>query len=212
MPDSNTFNKNSNGITTALLLAAEPGNCLQPSTDSAPRCFTEINGVSLLARQVRSLRQCGIERLVVIVGHLEHCLRKYLNGIAGDLSVEYITDLQYRRNNSLHSLWLARNTIEEPFLLIESDLFFEVHLLEEMLQPDRIAVSRMHSRMSGATVTLDQHQQLAAFQIGAHSPPPGGLVCKTVNMYSFSLPSWRRVAERLDRRISEGKAGGLQPA
>ncbi len=35
---------------------------------------------------------------------------------------------------------------------------------------------------------------------------------KTVNIYSFSLPSWRRVAARLDRRIMAGKVNDYYEA
>ena len=193
-------------ITTALLLAAGTGSRLWPLTDDAPKCLTEIGGTTILERLVRSLRSRGFKRLVIVVGHLDRCIRQALRTSVDGLTIEFIRSPRYRTTNNIYSLWMARNTIREPFLLIESDLVFDTALLDDMLEPDRIAVSRMLPWMNGTTVTLDPWQQVTGFHVGGH-PAPAELSYKTVNMYSFSPPSWRRVASRLDQYISAGRVG-----
>ena len=65
-------------ITTALLLAAGSGCRLRPLTDDQPKCLTDVDGVPILERLVRCLRQQGLNRLVVVVGHQEHQIREFL--------------------------------------------------------------------------------------------------------------------------------------
>lgn len=49
----------------ALLLAAGLGTRLRPITDKIPKCLIPVNGVPLLKRWVDSVRNAGIERVVI---------------------------------------------------------------------------------------------------------------------------------------------------
>jgi len=202
-------------ITTALLLAAGTGSRLQPLTDDLPKCLTEINETPILERLVRSLRAWEFERLVVVVGHLDGCVRDFLDSSKSGLDVQYVRSPKYRTTNNIQSLWAARHAIQEPFLLLECDLVFDEVLLGEMLEPDRIAVSRILPWMNGTTVSLDHSRRVIRFHMGRDQPPdqpPDELTHKTVNMYSFSRASWHRVTRRLERHISAGRVNGYYEA
>jgi CTP:phosphocholine cytidylyltransferase-like protein len=72
-----------------------------------------------------------------------------------------------------------------------------------MLHPNKIATSKLKGWMNGTTVTIDPLQQVSAFQMGTDEAP--GEVChKTVNMYSFTMASWRRVTNRLTEHVVAG--------
>ena len=97
-------------ITTALLLAAGTGSRLQPLTNDAPKCLTEINGISLLERQLSCLRQRGFKRLVVVVGYLEHGIRDFLDQRASGPEIDYVVTPRYRTTRSRKSPDPARAT------------------------------------------------------------------------------------------------------
>ena len=99
---------------------------------------------------------------------------------------------------------MAQNKIRESFLLVESDLVFEASLLEDLLYPDKIAISRMQPWMNGTTVTIDSLNRVRAFSMGRNTYTEG-TPYKTVNIYSLSDSSWRKVVERLGLHISSGK-------
>jgi choline kinase len=98
---------------------------------------------------------------------------------------------------------MARKVINEPFLLLESDLVYDPSLLEDMLYPDRIAIAKMQPWMNGTFVTIDKHQRVKAFFAG-DTDCPDETRYKTVNIYSISLNSWRRVVNKLDKHIVAG--------
>ena len=198
-------------IKTALLLAAGTGSRLQPLTDDSPKCLTEVNETTILERLIRGLRACEFERLVVVVGHLDGCVRDFLDSSANGLTIEYIWSAKYRTTNNIYSLWAARHAIQEPFLLLECDLVFDDILLGKMLKPDRIAVSRILPWMNGTTVSLDRSRRVTRFHMG-RDQPPAGLIHKTVNMYSFSRLSWQRVTRRLEQHVSAGRVNGYYEA
>ncbi len=101
-------------------------------------------------------------------------------------------------------MWVARHAIQESFLLLEFDLVFDDVLLGNMLVPHRIAVSRILPWMNGTTVLLDPLSRVTRFRLD-RDEPPNELAHKTVNMYSFSRPSWQRVSRRLEQHISAGR-------
>lgn len=67
-----------NRVTTAVLLAAGTGSRLQPLTNDAPKCLSDVNGITILERLVRCLRGHGVERLIVVVGYLDQRVREFL--------------------------------------------------------------------------------------------------------------------------------------
>ena len=193
-------------VTTALLLAAGTGSRLRPLTIDAPKCLTEVGGTPILGRLIDNLRSQGIYRLVVVTGYLDHCIRAFLQKNAPDLQVDYIFNPVYLTTNNIYSLWLARQAIQEPFVLIESDLVFQASMLKDMLIPDKIAISQLLPWMNGTTVELDDQNGVTAFH--ANRGTDGSCKYKTVNIYSLSLQSWRKVIVQLDCYIADERLGG----
>ncbi len=191
-------------VTTALLLAAGIGSRLYPLSQNAPKCLTLVSGVSILERLVSNLSLHGFKRLVVVTGYLENCIKNFLGTRIGDIVIDYIFSPPYKTTNNIYSLWMARKIINEPFLLLESDLVFDESLLDAMMYPDRIAVAKMQPWMNGTCVTINQSHHVNAF-LAANADSFGQIKYKTVNIYSISLNSWNEIVKRLDKHISDGK-------
>ena len=191
-------------ITTALLLAAGAGTRLQPLTNNCPKCLTEVHGVPILGRLVSCLLAQGFNRLVVVVGYRDGQIRDYLESLDSSLTIDFVDCRDYATTNNIYSLWRAREHIREPFVLIESDLVFDSHLLGLMRVHDRIAIARFQSALFGTSVSIDDFGRVMSFHIGA-DPFASGFGHKTVNLYSLSTETWREVVRRLDRRIAAGK-------
>jgi len=198
-------------VRTALLLAAGLGSRLAPLTDAVPKCLVSMSGVPILERLVRSLDSHGFERLVMVTGYKAEAIRDYLGESFGGIAIEYIVSPLFETTNNIYSLWLARHLVDEPFLLVESDLVFDEHLLAPLLQPERIAVSRQLPWMGGTTVTLDGSGNVNAFY-----PPPAGVYGQhctdidhfmAVNICSLARDTWHDVCERLDQHVAAGQTG-----
>jgi L-glutamine-phosphate cytidylyltransferase len=196
---------------TAVLLAAGLGSRLAPLTDSVPKCLLAVSGVPIVAQLVRCLDRYGFDRLVVVTGYKAEAIRDYLGDRFGGIAIEYVVSPLFETTNNIYSLWLTRGVVDEPFLLVESDLVFDEELLEPMLHPGRIAVSRQLPWMSGTTVTLDADGRVDAF----YTAPPGvyGQHCTdinhfmAVNIHSLARDTWREVCTRLDQHVAAGQTG-----
>jgi choline kinase len=180
----NNNHSQENRVTTALLLAAGTGKRLQPLTDSIPKCLIEVGGISILERLIDNLCGNGFKRLVIVVGFLGHRIQRFVNEYAGDLEIELITNPLFQTTNNIYSLWLARKNIQESFLLVESDLIFEVSQLEGLLYPNKTAISLMQPWMNGTTVTMDALNRIQTFAVGDTT---NGTRYKTVNIQPFAF-------------------------
>ena len=198
---------NNERVTTALLLAAGTGSRLYPLTQKAPKCLTIVNGVSILERMISNLNLHGFKRLVVVTGYLENHIRDFLGNEIRGMKIDYVFSPLYKTTNNIYSLWMAREVINEPFLLLESDLVFDESLLKDMLYPDRIAVAKMQPWMNGTSVIINQSQRVKAF-LTDNADSNGENKYKTVNIYSISLNSWHGIIKRLNNHILAGKVNG----
>lgn len=199
--------QNKNRITTALLLAAGTGSRLLPLTGESPKCLTLVNEISILARLVENLASQGIKKLVVVTGHLSASIEDFLGEKCGNIDIEYIHSPLYKTTNNIYSLWMARERMVEPFILIESDLVFDVSLLSGMMYPDRMAVAGIKDWMNGTTVTINKDRKVLGFKNDT-TFCEDEIKYKTVNIYSFSQSSWKAISKRLDKHIQEEKVNG----
>ncbi|MFV2056285.1 MAG: phosphocholine cytidylyltransferase family protein [Thiohalomonadales bacterium] len=201
---------NTTKITTALLLAAGTGTRLQPLTLDAPKCLTEVGGIPILERLINNLRAQGFKRLIVVIGHLGDCIRDYLQQNVSDIHVDYVINPDYRTTNNLYSLWLAREQVHESFLLVESDLVFEPWMLDDMLQPNKIAISKILPWMNGTTVELGiapgLERRVSAFRTG-DDIIDAVRQYKTVNICSLSINSWNKIEKTLSHYVEQGRLG-----
>ena len=198
---------NNERVTTALLLAAGTGSRLYPLTQKAPKCLTIVNGVSILERMISNLNLHGFKRLVVVTGYLENHIRDFLGNEIRGMKIDYVFSPLYKTTNNIYSLWMAREVINEPFLLLESDIVFDQSLLGPMLYSDRMAVAKMQTWMNGTSVTINQSQRVKAF-LTDNADSNGETKYKTVNIYSISLNSWHGIVKRLNKHILAGKVNG----
>lgn len=178
---------------------------MRPLTLDAPKCLTIVGGKPILERLIENLRVQGIQKIIVVTGYLENCIREFLQQHKGDMQVEYVFNPAYQTTNNIYSLWLARQAIKEPFLLVECDLVFDPSMLDEMLQPNKIAVSKILPWMNGTTVELNRDKSVTSFELGQDLDNTPRY--KTVNIYSLSLGSWNKVVDRLSDYISGERLG-----
>ncbi|MDP3910463.1 MAG: phosphocholine cytidylyltransferase family protein [Gemmatimonadales bacterium] len=113
----------------AVILAGGVGSRLEKLTDGKPKCLVEIGGKPLILHQLEALSDHGVGPVLMIVGYNHEAIRQVVGP-----RVEYIVNERYRETNSLYSLWLAREWIKGPFVLINADLLFDPAILDRVLE------------------------------------------------------------------------------
>jgi choline kinase len=111
-----------------IILAAGRGDRLRPVTGDRPKCLATVGGCTILERQLRALRACGIPRIAVVTGYRSDDVRR-----TSGASVEFVHNPRYAVTNSLYSLWLARDLLCDGFVVLNCDVVFHRQLLEDLL-------------------------------------------------------------------------------
>ena len=118
-------------MTRAIILAAGKGDRLHPLTDDKPKCLVPLFGASLLARQIATLRRCGVEQVHIATGYRSDQIEA--------LGYEVTRNQRYAETNMVESLFAARSfleTCEEDLIIGYGDIVYEARNLDMMLASD----------------------------------------------------------------------------
>lgn len=90
-----------------------------------PRAMLEINGNSLLQRQIDTLQRCNINDVSVVVGYGKDKFNVE--------NVKYFDNLNFKNNFDLASLFCAEKEINGNFVLINSDILFNENIIKNLI-------------------------------------------------------------------------------
>jgi len=116
---------------TAVILAAGLGSRLKKKTKLKPKGFLEIEGVSLIQRSVDNLLACDIEKIYIGTGYLSEVYEEFALDYP---QIETIKSDKYEKTSSMYTLYNMRDKLKDGFLLLESDLLYEINALDYLLK------------------------------------------------------------------------------
>jgi thiamine kinase-like enzyme/choline kinase/predicted transcriptional regulator len=128
-------------IKQAVILAAGPRKDF-----THPAGLIEIDGTSLLKRNLDILQENGINDIVIVTGYK----REALEELTEFSHYQFIYNPKYKWTGSMSSLALAQDLIKGDFLLIEDDILIEERAIKELLTyPERDCILIANESGSG---------------------------------------------------------------
>jgi len=115
----------------AIILAAGKGTRLDGNAVK-PKCLVEIGGLTLLRRQIESLRKLNVNKIVVVIGFGGESIREECGN-----EISFVENIHFAETSSLYSLWLARDHLKEGFVVLNSDVLFHPRMLANLLESSR---------------------------------------------------------------------------
>lgn len=120
-------------ITEAVILAAGMGRRLRGVLDDAPKGFLQVEGKALIVRSIEKLAACGIGRIVIVTGYRSDLYDGLQAAYSGLVTVH---NGRFATTGSMVSLYCARERVSGDFLLLESDLLYEIRALQVLQRTD----------------------------------------------------------------------------
>ena len=141
----------------AIILAAGKGSRLGKIGGKKPKCLMEIEDNTLLEIQINTLHNCGIKDISVVRGYEG----KKIN-IPG---LNYYENPDYEKANMLHSLFCAREEMDEETLILYSDIIFEEDVVKRIISSDQdiaigVMVNWMEAIQQRDKVALEELEML----------------------------------------------------
>jgi len=118
----------------AIILGAGSGSRMGQHTRDIPKVLLDINGKSILERQISLLREHGVNEIFVVTGYKreKHVLK----------DIEYIFNPRYSETEQLASMMMARTKVSDDVLIIFGDIIFDSQILQQILASnDDIAIA-----------------------------------------------------------------------
>ena len=99
-----------------------------PVFKEKPKALIDICGKTILERQLESIRKIGLRNIVVIRG--------FKGEMINQKNIIYYENPDYEKKHSLHSLFTARKSMDNGFILIYSDILFNEEILRSLMQTE----------------------------------------------------------------------------
>ena len=128
----------------AIILSAGQGKRLLPLTENKPKALLSVAGKTIIERQIDTLLDAGITDIVTVTGFRADLVDE----LTGSRYSQYPA-IQNRYNpfhhlsDNLVSCWVARDSMDSDFLLINGDTLFEPALLGRVLESGQAPITVM---------------------------------------------------------------------
>lgn len=117
-------------IQRAMILAAGTGSRLKPLTDTVPKALLQFRGRTMLDHVITSLRNQGIEEIIINIHHLGEKIIEYLDENDNFGLHLTISDERDKLMDTGGALVKARSLLDkgDPFLVHNIDIFSDIDL------------------------------------------------------------------------------------
>ncbi len=130
----------------ALILSAGQGRRLLPFTADRPKCLIELDGRTVIERQIDGLLAAGIERITVVTGYGAALVEEVLQRRYGAGRIETLFNPFFEVADNLASCWMARQAMTDTFIILNGDTLFDLPVLKKLLEapprPITLAIDR----------------------------------------------------------------------
>ena len=119
-------------ITQAVILAAGMGVRLKELNRGIPKGFITLgDDKPIIEYSIDALLACGIKDIIIVTGFMDEY---YENLRSRYPQIKTVRNEKYSETGTMYSLGCARHLLEADFILLESDLIYEIRAIKELLQ------------------------------------------------------------------------------
>ena len=109
-----------------ILLVAGEGKRLRPYTLDRPKCMVEIDGISLIDRQLSVLKAEGLDNIVMVGGYKSEMLKRE--------SVKLKLNPRYYETNMVWTMFCAEEELEGGVIVSYGDIVYSTGILQALLK------------------------------------------------------------------------------
>jgi 2-aminoethylphosphonate-pyruvate transaminase len=188
---------------TAVILAAGMGTRLNKRGTWYPKGFVRLGGLPMIEEMVILLAEAGIDRIIVVTGHLAHFYDSLGEAYPG--LIEIVRNPRYAESGTMYSLYCVRDWIDRDFLLLESDLTFERRAVSAPLDftRDNVVLMSGHTN-AGDEVYIETHDGLLAMMSKNRGDIGDSTSGEFVGISKISLPLLRVMCEEAELSFATG--------
>lgn len=183
----------------AVILAAGFGSRLKSVSSGKAKPLLEVGGRPLILHQLEALADHGVGPVLVVVGHHADEVQSVIGNRA-----EIVLNDRFAETNSLYSLWLAREWVKGPFVLLNCDLFFDHRILDRVLEEPGNVLAYDSTSSRGREQTKVAIRQRRVVDLGKDLPASSAQG-ESLGLLKFDADGARAITEMADSLIRGGQ-------
>lgn len=164
---------------TAIIPAAGKGVRLLPYTAHCPKTMLSVAGRPIIAHILRQIEECGIRRVVFIVGYQKEALMEFIRSHYAHLDVQFVEQKEMKGLG--HAVYMAKEAVKGPCFILLGDTIIDGDLrplvqcgrnavgVKRVADPSRFGVVEMKDGLICGFEEKPQHPKSNLALIGAYS-------------------------------------------
>jgi CTP:phosphocholine cytidylyltransferase-like protein/thiamine kinase-like enzyme len=112
-------------VDNAIIMAAGMSSRFAPLSYEFPKGLLEVKGERLIERQIKQLREAGIEEIIIVVGYMKE---KFFY-LEDKYNVKILVNNDYYKRNNNSTLYVAQKHLKNSYIC-SSDNYFEINVFE----------------------------------------------------------------------------------
>ena len=157
----------------AVILAAGQGRRLASMGWDKPKCLLPCGNCTLLDNTLQSILGHGIRDVAIVAGYRRELVEEAARRHA--MNCEFVINEDYATTDTIHSLWLAQQYLNEGILYFNGDVWFEAPVLSLLLQQSGSALAVEVKRCGAEEVKVLADPTGRITRIGKDLPPEEAL-------------------------------------
>lgn len=151
-------------VDNAIIMAAGVSSRFAPLSYEKPKALITVNGEVLIERQIRQLREVGINEIVVVVGYKKEQFY-YLKEKFGVIIVE---NPEYNTKNNNASIYVAQKYIHNSYIC-SADNYFTQNPFTKMVEESFYSVVYSNGKTDEWCVDIDNNEYITGVKIGGEN-------------------------------------------
>lgn len=182
----------------AILMAAGMGTRLRPLTENTPKSLIEVNGMSLLERQIINLQEIGVEEIVVVTGYLH----EKFDDIVKKYNLIKIVNDKYDVYNNIYTMYLVRDYLRDAFV-IDADNYITRNFLPKTKPETSIYYSACKENIANEWVLkYDESGRIYEIEIADKNTKPDYIMS---GASYWTEKDGKLIAEQVKKAVEEDK-------
>lgn len=183
----------------AILLAAGMGTRLRPLTLDTPKPLIQINGETIIERQIKALNDIGIYEIIIVTGYLN----EKFDFLKKKYGVKFVHNDKYDKYNNIYTMYLVRDYLRNSYV-IEGDIYFNRNFLKKNLKQSSYFSAKKYGYHNEWILRVNDDNRIVNIETGSED---GKYIMCGVSYWSDKEANF--VIDKLEKYISANRFDNL---
>lgn len=151
-------------VDNAIIMAAGLSSRFAPLSYERPKALLEVKGEILIERQIRQLKEAGIDNITIVVGYM----KEKFYYLKDKFNVDIVVNEEYKVRNNNSTLYLVRDRLKNSYIC-SSDNYFVDNVFEKYVYDSYYSSVFEENETDEYCITVDDDNTISYVTVGGEN-------------------------------------------